>query len=374
MIKRVYFDNNATTKLAPQALEVMQEAYQAPFNPSAIHALGRDANKIIDAARQEIQSLVNGNNYEVIFTSGGTEANNLAIFGLQNHQIITSEIEHSSIYEAACKKGSLFIDIDENGVINLNHLAEILHNLPKGEPFLVSIMLANNETGAIQPIKEAAQLVHKKGGLIHCDMVQALGKLEIDLVDLDIDLASISAHKIHGPQGVGALITTKCLEIQPILFGGFQEQGKRAGTHNVAGIAGFGAACKIANSKVQQYQEIAVLRDSLEQALKEIAGDELTIFSENVARLPNTSFMAIDGLDNQTQLINFDLNNIALSIGSSCSSGSTKPSRVLKAMGYDDKVTKYALRVSLGLENTKDEIEKFINILGKLYSNHKGNN
>jgi cysteine desulfurase len=232
-------------------------------------------------------------------------------------------------------------------------------------------MLANNETGVIQPIKEISKLAHQYGGLMHSDIVQAVGKLNIDLEDLNVDMASISSHKLNGPQGVGALLVRNSLDISPIIFGSSQEGGKRPGTLNIAGCVGLGEACKIAVNKISKYQELAILRDYLEASLSKIAGNNLVIFGKEVERLPNTSYIAMRDVDNQTQLINFDLNGIAVSIGAACSSGSSKPSRVLGAMNIQDDLAKSTIRVSLGLQNTKEQIDKFIEIWGNLYNKTK---
>jgi cysteine desulfurase len=233
--------------------------------------------------------------------------------------------------------------------------------------FIVSVMLANNETGAIQPIKEIAQLTHQHGGLMHSDIVQAVGKINIDLEDLNIDMASISSHKLNGPQGVGALLIRKSLDIEPILFGSSQEGGKRPGTLNVAGAVGLGEACLLSVDKIAKYQELENLRNYLESQITKIANDDVTIFSQKVTRLPNTCYLATKGIDNQTQLIDFDLNGIAVSIGSACSSGSSKPSRILAAMNVADDLAKNTIRISLGLDNTIDQVNKFIEVWKNLY-------
>ena len=231
-------------------------------------------------------------------------------------------------------------------------------------------MLANNETGAIQPIAEIAKLVHQKGGLFHCDAVQGSGKIDVNFEELNVDFASISAHKIHGPQGVGALLVRKGLSISPLIYGGKQEKSKRGGTTNTAGIVGFGVACELSQEKIEKYKDVAKLRDFLESEIKKIAGNELKIFSSDIERLPGTSYTALQYADSQTQLIHFDLNGICISAGSACSSGSAAASRILKAMKVGPTFSSSAIRVSLSTETTKEEIEKFLQVWNEFYQKH----
>jgi cysteine desulfurase len=366
MKERIFFDNNATTKIADEVLQAMIKAYGEPLNPSSIHYFGRTATRVSNQAREHIKKLLNATNYQVIFTSGGTESNNLALFGFKDYQVITSAIEHPAVYNVALKKDGQIVNVDNNCVVDIADLETKIKAL-NTKNFIVSIMLANNETGTIQPIKEIAQLTHQYGGLMHSDIVQATGKINIDLEDLNVDMASISSHKLNGPQGVGVLLVRKTLDIEPIIFGSSQEGGKRPGTLNVAGCVGLGEACRLAVEKISKYQKLAQLRDYLEESLQNIARDDLTIFSKTVERLPNTSYIATRGIDNQTQLIDLDLNGIAVSIGAACSSGSSKPSRVLGAMNVDDELAKNTIRVSLGLENSKEQVDKFIEVWGNLY-------
>lgn len=365
-MERIFFDNNATTKISEAAQDAIFNSYKTPLNSSSIHSFGREATKIYNQTKSEIVNSFNAKNYQIIFTSGGTEANNLAILGLPNYHIITSKLEHSSTYDPALKREAIIAKINSNGVIDIEDLKEKIETI-KTSNFLVSIMLANNETGAIQPVKEIAKLVHAKNGLIHSDLAQAIGKIEVDLEDLNIDIAGISAHKFGGPQGVGALLVRVGIDLEPIILGGGQEGGKRSGTTNIAGIAGFGAVCQNAYDRIKKNQELAELRNYLENSLKTIGGDDVVIFSEKSDRLPNTSLIATKGISNQIQLIDFDLNGIAVSIGSACSSGSAKPSRVLQAMNIDESLIKSTIRISLGIDNNKAEIDKFIQVWSKLY-------
>ncbi len=366
----INFDNNATTKVSQAVLNKMIEVYGFSYNPSSTHTLGRRAAMIVECARQDISDVLNAANYEIFFTSGGTEANNMALFGDNYDKIFYTKIEHSSIYNTRPKNCEIIeFGVDSNGVVDLADLEKKLENC-KGKNFLVSIMLANSETGAIQPLVEAAKLVHQKGGLIHSDMVQAFGKIKVDLEELNVDFATISSHKINGPQGAGAILVRRGLDIQPIIFGGGQERGKRNGTVNVAGVAGFGEASCHVNEKIAKMEEVRAIRDFIESEVKKIAGENLVIFSQNVARSPNTSFMAIKNSNSQTALIHFDLNKIMVSAGSACSSGSVKPSRVLECMQVAPEFLN-AVRVSLCPENTRAEAEKFIAVFKEFYDKVK---
>lgn len=367
----IYFDYNATTKVSPEALAKMNEAYQLPLNSSAVHQLGRQASQMVETARKELKNLLNAKNYEVVFTGSSTEASNTLMFGAKVNKILFSAIEHASVYECrpADKEVIEFAALP-NGLVDVVDLETKLNALPDGN-FLVSVMLANNETGAIQPIEEISKLVHQKGGLFHCDIVQAAGKIEIDLEKLNVDFASVSAHKISGPQGVGALLYRKGLDIKPLIYGGKQEKSKRAGTTNVAGITGFGEACKQAKNKISNYENVKKLRDFLETEIKKIGGAEVKIFADETARLPNTSYIALRNADSQTQLINFDLNGICVSAGPACSSGAATASRALKAMKITPDFSASAIRVSLSTENTQAEIEKFIQVWGDFYKKTK---
>lgn len=362
----INFDNNATTKLCPEALEVMSEAYQFSYNPSANHSLGRQAAMIVENARMNVSEALNANNYEIFFTGGGTEANNMALFSDKYEKILFAKIEHSSVYNVRPKNTEITeIPTDSNGVIDLEKFKDEISRTNTSN-FLVSIMYANSEAGIIQPIKEIAKIVHQKGGLIHSDMVQACGKITVDLEDLNVDFATISAHKINGPQGVGALLARRGLDIEPIIYGGGQENGKRSGTLNVAGIAGLGHCITKIDEKVVKMSEIGKIRDYIEEEVTKIAGENVKFFGKGVDRVKNTSFFAIKNGDSQTQLIHFDLNKIMVSGGSACSSGSTKAPKILEAMNVTEDF-KGALRVSLSSENNFKEADLFIAAFKKYY-------
>ncbi len=367
----IYFDYNSTTKIAPQALIKMVEIYQLPLNSSALHQLGRRANKIADDSRNELKNLLNAQNYEVIFTSSATEATNTIFHGTDSEVILFAKIEHNSVYNCRPENKKIIeIEVLENGLIDFHDLEKKLDQIST-KKFLVSAMLANNETGAIQEIEKIAKLTHQKGGLIHCDIVQAAGKIKINLEKLNVDFAAISAHKLNGPQGVGAILIRNGLDIKPLIYGGKQEKSKRSGTLNIAGIAGFGEACKLAQEKIKDFQAVQKLRDFLETEIQKIAGENVRFFSNKVVRLPNTSYIAMRGADSQTQLINFDLNGICVSAGAACSSGSLIESRVLKAMNVNLEFSNSAIRISLGPENNINEIEKFIQIWKNFYERTK---
>ncbi|BAL77144.1 cysteine desulfurase family protein [Bradyrhizobium cosmicum] len=372
MPKRVYLDWNATTPLRVEARDAMFAAYDLIGNPSSVHAEGREARRLVEDARATLAAAVGALPRNVVFTSAGTEANALALSpGLRGpsgrpvERLLVSAIEHASVLAGgrfpADKIGQ--IKVSGSGVIDLGHLKALLGD---GPPALVSIMAANNETGAIQPVAEAARIVHEAGGLLHVDAIQALGKIPFDINAVGADLATFSAHKIGGPKGVGALVVAEGLAgLEPVLRGGGQEQSRRAGTENVAGIAGFGAAVKVALQALPEDAErIATLRDRLENGIRAIAGG--MVFAENVQRLPNTVLFTAPGLKAETAVIGFDLEGVAVSSGSACSSGKVQPSHVLSAMGYDAAVAQGAVRLSLGWSTEPDDINRALEAWRKL--------
>ncbi len=357
----INFDHNASTQVSPLVLARINEIYSFGANSSSSHGLGRKAAMIIEGARQDLSNALNAANYEIYFTSGGTEANNMALFSDDFEQIFYAKFEHSSVYNVRPRNCEIIdFAVDSNGVIDLNDLQNKLAQT-KSPNFLVSIMLANNETGAVQPLREAAKLVHRKGGLIHSDLVQAFGKIRVDLEDLNLDFATVSSHKINGPQGVGAFLVRRGIDVRPMIFGGGHERGKRSGTMNNAAIAGFGVAIQELEEKFSKLNKIRELRDFIESEIKKIGGQNVIFFSQNVLRTPNTSYFALRNADSQTQLIHFDLNQIMISAGSACSSGAIKASRVLQSMNIAPEFSN-AIRISLGCNNTKDEALRFIEI------------
>jgi len=372
MTNRVYLDWNATTPLRPEARAAMAAAWDLAGNPSSVHAEGRQARRLIEDARAAIATAVGGVPRNVIFTSSGTEANVLALSpgvhkagGQPAQRLLISAIEHASVLaggrftpEAISK-----IPVTPSGVVDLTGLRA---SLAKGGSALVSIMAANNETGALQPIREAAEIIHEAGGLLHVDAIQAFGKIPFKLNELTADLVTVSAHKIGGPKGVGALILADGLSgVEPLLRGGGQERGRRAGTENVAGIAGLGAAVSAAMTGLGSDRErVDSLRNRLEAGLRQTPG--MVIFSADAPRLPNTALFTIPGLRAETAVIGFDLEGVAVSSGSACSSGKVQSSHVLEAMGFGPNLAQGAVRLSLGWSTTEADIDSCLQAWRKL--------
>jgi cysteine desulfurase len=348
-----YLDHNATTPPRPESAEAISHALKQWGNPSSVHAHGRAARRIVEDARRQVARLAGADPGTVVFTSGGTEANNLALRGCGRTRILVSAIEHPSVLEAADDIETIPVDAD--GVVDLDALQAMLRD--EGGA-VVSVMLANNETGVIQPVPRAAAIAHEAGALFHCDAVQGAGKLPLDFGVLGVDMLTLSAHKIGGPKGAGALIVSDHVQLAPIMRGGGQERGRRNGTENVPGIAGFGAAAELAAAEVASAGSLAALRDMLEErVLAEIPGAR--IVAGQVDRLPNTSCVALPGISAETQIMALDLAGYAASAGSACSSGKVKASRVLRAMGLEDDIAACAIRVSLGHGNDVSDIEGF---------------
>jgi cysteine desulfurase len=363
-----YFDHNATSALDQRVLETM-----LPFmsmqqgNPTSRHAYGRHARGAIERAREQVADAVNAHPSQVIFTSGGTEANNLAITGIAGRygvsQIAVSAIEHPCIYRPALalqKRGwkMTILPVDRLGVVQQNGIEELL----KTETSLLSVMLANNETGVLQEVAGIAAIARKHGVTVHTDAVQALGKIKVDFDELNVHAMTLSSHKINGPQGAGALILDKRIDIQPVIHGGGQERGLRSGTENVAAIVGFGAACELLNTKLlQEPGRMHQMRERLENGLKKL---DAVIFGAKAARLPNTSFFAFNEIEGETLLMALDRKGFAVASGSACSSDSSEPSAVLLAMGVEPDLAKGAIRVSLGTGNSTEQIDSLLAALG----------
>ena len=372
MRNRVYLDWNATTPLRAEARRAMVAAWDLVGNPSSVHAEGREARRLVEEARATLAAAVGGLPRNVVFTSAGTEANALALSpGLRRptggpvERLLVSAVEHASVLAGgrfATDKIGL-IPVLRSGVVDLDHLRSLLG---EGPPALVSVMAANNETGAVQPVAEVARIVHEAGGLLHVDAIQAFAKTPFEINAMGVDLATFSAHKIGGPKGVGALVVAEGLTgLEPLLRGGGQELNRRAGTENVAGIAGFGAAVKVALQTLSEdTEQMATLRNRLENGIRGIAG--ATIFSEEIERLPNTVLFTAPGLKAETAVIGFDLEGVAVSSGSACSSGKVQPSHVLSAMGYDPVVAQGAVRLSLGWSTEPEDINRALEAWRKL--------
>ena len=372
MAERVYLDWNATTPLRPEARDAMVMAWDLCGNPSSVHAEGRQARKLVEDARARVAAAVGALPRNVVFTSGGTEANALALIsglwrgsGLPAERLVVSAIEHASVLAGGRFPAQAIstVGVTRAGLLDLGHLRAALEGKP---PALVSVMLANNETGAVQPVAEAAEIVHAAAGLLHVDAIQAFGKIPFDMNTLNADLVTLSGHKIGGPKGVGALVMAEgLLGFEPLLRGGGQELSRRAGTENVAGIAGFGAAAKAAlGTMAEDAIRLQGLRTRLESGLRLTPG--AMVFSDEAPRLSNTTLFTVAGLKAETAVIGFDLAGIAVSSGSACSSGKVQPSHVLEAMGFGPEMAQGAVRLSLGWSTSDADIDRCLEAWRKL--------
>jgi cysteine desulfurase len=362
MTTRAYFDHNATAPVRPEAAQAVARALVATGNPSSIHGEGRAARALVEEARADVARLVHAKPGEVVFTSGGTEAANLALHvaksSLGVERLVVSAVEHDCVRVAASSLGLpvAVAPVDANGVVDLDALGELLSR--PGKP-LLALMLANNETGVVQPVVEAVDLAGGTGAIVLTDAIQAIGRMRVDFNALGVDMLLASAHKIGGPQGVGALVVREGHAFSPLLQGGGQESRRRAGTENVPGIAGFGAAATLAIEDYKQMPRILALRARLEAGVRAAAPDAV-IFGEHAPRLANTSLFAASGLDAETLIMALDLDGLAVSAGSACSSGKVSRSHVLAAMGVGDSLAKAAIRVSLGSDNTEADIDRLV--------------
>ena len=372
MSDRVYLDWNATTPLRPEAKATMAAAWELAGNPSSVHTEGRQARRLVEDARAAISATIGARPQDVIFSSGGTEANALALTpgvrrgaGQPVQRLLVSAIEHASVLSGGRfpPEAVSTIKVSGSGLIDLDHLRGLLSD---GPPALVSVMLANNETGAIQPVAEVARIVHEAGGLLHVDAIQAFGKIPFYINSIGVDLVTLSAHKIGGPKGVGAVVLAEDVQgLEPLLRGGGQELGRRAGTENVAGISAFGAAAKAAMAALEaDAGRLQALKDLLEEGLKQTP--DMMVFSEAAPRLPNTTLFTVPGLKAETAVIGFDLAGIAVSSGSACSSGKVQPSHVLDAMGQGRELAQGAVRLSLGWSTSQTDIELALKAWRKL--------
>ena len=371
MPDRVYLDWNATTPLRPEAKAAMAAAFEISGNPSSVHAEGRQARRLVEEARASVAAAVGAPVRNVVFSSGGTEANMLALMpglrrcsGAPVERLLVSAVEHASVLAGGRFHPEAIgtVGVTRSGVLDLGKLRTALEG---GPPALVSVMLANNETGALQPVAEASEIVHAAGGVLHVDAIQALGKIPVDIHALQVDLLTVSAHKIGGPKGIGAVILAEGLAgLEPLLRGGGQEMGRRAGTENIAGIAGFGAAARASiGALAGDSARLEDLRKRLERGLSQ---EGIIIFSEDVKRLPNTTLFTAPGLKAETAVIGFDLAGIAVSSGSACSSGKVQPSHVLEAMGFGPELAQGAVRLSLGRSTCSADIDRCLEAWRKL--------
>ena len=349
-----YLDHNATTSVRPAAAAAMAQILSECGNPSSVHRAGRLARQHLEAARDAVaQAIGLPERGTLVFTSGGTEANQLALFGTGRAWLLRSAIEHDSVREAV--PDAIEIPVEPGGTVDLAALETLLQS----GPALVSVMAANNETGVIQPIAEIVRLARAAGALVHCDAIQAAGKIPFDMAALGADLVSVSAHKLGGPTGIGALALAPGLQLQPRQRGGGQERGMRAGTENLPGIVGFATAITAALAELPRYAELADLRDAMERRLLAIE-PEAVLFGAERPRLPNTTSIALPGMASEVQIMALDLAGIGVSAGSACSSGKVKPSHVLGAMGAGPELARSAIRISLGRDTTSEDIDRLV--------------
>ncbi|HEX2652628.1 MAG TPA: cysteine desulfurase family protein [Xanthobacteraceae bacterium] len=379
MAARLYFDWNATAPLRPEARTAMIDALEAVGNPSSVHAEGRSARHLVEDAREKVAALFGAKQANVTFTSGGSEANALALgpmihtpqTGEPRDRLLVSAIEHPSVLAGGRFPADAIeqIPVDADGRVSLKALEDRLAALAAANGAarpLVSIMVANNETGVLQPISQAAEIVHQFGGVLHADAVQSAGRIPCEIEALGADFLTVSAHKIGGPKGAGALIRREGYFAQPMVRGGGQERSQRAGTENVAAIAGFGAAAQAALRNLRsEHARTLTLRTRFEAGLRAICPQAIIVGAE-VERLPNTTLFTVDGIKAETAVIALDLAGFAVSSGAACSSGKVQASHVLAAMGLKPSLVRGAIRISLGFTNTDSEVETFLSAWKKL--------
>ena len=378
---RVYFDYNATTPLAPEVIDAVARATRDTFgNASSVHHFGQQAKAAMDDARSAVAALIRADPSEIVFTSGGTEADNFAIRGAAEaleptgrRHLIASAIEHEAVLntlKALARRGwrTTLLPVDESGIVSPDRLREALAD----DTALVSVMHANNEIGTIQPIAELATMAHARGVLLHTDAVQTAGKIPVDVRALGVDLLSLSAHKFNGPKGAGALWIKRGTRMQPMVTGGKHERNRRAGTENVPAIAGLGVAAQLAANKLaDDARRVAALRDHLEDGIL-AAVPGTAVNGARGFRVPNTTNISFDRVEAESLLIALDLEGIAVSTGSACSSGTLEPSHVLRAMGLPTHRTQNSLRFSLGMFSTAEEVERVIEVLPRLVEKLRG--
>mgnify|MGYP003700383195 CR=1 FL=1 len=375
-MKRYYLDHNATAPIRPQVIDIIAETMRHDGNSLSVHEEGRKAYKLVEDAREQVRALVNAPVNGVIFTSGGTESIHYAVHGVVKphniKRIFISAVEHSAVGANAATTGADVetIPVLPSGVVDLDWLKARLkdYNTERDGGFFVCLMFANNETGVLQPVREATDITHDAGGLLFCDAAQAAGKVPVNFVMSGADMMSLTGHKFGGPVGIGALIAGPNLPLEPQLRGGGHEQNRRAGTHNVAGIAGLGLACELAKQSLARAGEIVALRDRMQDAAV-AAGAK--VWGAGEKRLPGTLCLSAEGFSGATQLMIMDLAGIAISAGSACSSGKTKPSHVLTAMGASEEEAISAIRVSLGWNSTEEDAAAFIREWPRAYERIK---
>ncbi|HEX3954756.1 MAG TPA: cysteine desulfurase family protein [Stellaceae bacterium] len=359
--RETYLDWNATAPLRPEAKAAMTAMLEHCGNPSSVHRWGRAARQAVEHARDAVAELVGAAPDNVTFTSGGTEANHLALLGSGRDRILVSAVEHSSVLQACPSAEPVAVDAD--GIVDVDRLDAQL--AADRRPALLSVMLANNETGIIQPVAEIAAVAHAHGALLHCDAVQAAGKILVNIAAIGADFLSLSAHKLGGPTGIGALVLSSGTEPIALLRGGGQERGRRAGSENLPGIAGFAAAAAAALAQMTDYARVGQLRALLEDQIS--AAADAVVIGARMPRLPNTTALAMPGVAAETQIIALDLAGVMVSAGAACSSGKVGPSHVLAAMSVAPEIAAGTIRVSLGWSTTEDDIGHFLDAWTALY-------
>ncbi len=359
-MKSIYLDYNATAPLRSEVLELVTQVMAQVGNASSVHGAGRCARKTVEIARAQVADLAGVKPDQVIFTSGATESLNTVLSAYRDKKVLISAIEHPAILDSAPQAAT--IPVTSDGVVDMTAYQALLIS---EKPDIVAVMLVNSETGVIQPIQEMAMLARNHQALFLCDAVQAAGRIDLNFNELGVDFMALSAHKISGPQGVGALITRDGVEAPKFMLGGGQEKNCRAGTYNTAGIAGMGLAAELAKKNLSTYDLVKKLRDYMEDYILQKT-NKAVIYGQNAPRVGNTMNIGLTGIEAQTQMMALDLDNIAVSSGSACSSGSFKPSHVLTAMGADEQAAKSALRISIGYATTQSDIDTFLESYTKI--------
>lgn len=362
MDQRIYLDYNATAKIRPEVIDALASAMATVGNASSVHGAGRDARQTVEKARRQVAMLVGAAPNQVVFTSGGTEADNQVMRPCDPTRTFVSAIEHPAVLDSC--PGANLVFVDEQGVIDLAALDAAL--AAADNPQMVALMLANNETGVLQPVVEAAEIAHRYGASLHCDAVQAVGKVPVDFDALGVDTLALTGHKFGGPQGIGALVVRTPDSANCFMRGGGQERGLRGGTESVAHIVALGRAAEVAVERMDGYAALADLRDRMEARLIQ-ATPGMRVFGGDAQRLPNTSKLMMPGVSSETQVMSFDLAGIEVSAGSACSAGRIEPPYVLTAMGVSDADALCALRVSLGWDTTDDDIDRFVAEWGRIF-------
>lgn len=359
----IYLDYNSTAPMRPEVIQAMTETMQLPANASSVHALGRKAKQQLEEARKVVADAVSAWPNEVIFTSSGTEANNMALRSFYERPLLVGATDHSSVTQTAKRVGGDTLPVDGEGLIDLDVLESKLRSLK--QPAFVSVMLANNETGVIQPVEKISKLTRQYDAILHCDAVQALGKMTVDMGALGADMLTISAHKFGGPVGVGALVARQDLPVKPLIIGGGQEQRRRGGTQSVALATGFAVAIQCGRSR-EWVKPVEDWLAHMEESICKVAPDAIIIGGET-GRLSNTSMIMMPGVTSETQMMTFDLEGVCVSAGSACSSGRVEPSHVLKAMGYSEKTASSVIRISAGWNTQEGDIKYFTELWQKTY-------